>query len=38
MDKEKVRVNEPEYLGYVEKYFGKLGEQCRGMMCKDGGR
>lgn len=37
MDKEKVRVNEPEYLGYVEKYFGKLGEQCRGMMCKDGG-
>ncbi len=37
MGPDKVRVNEPEYLGYVEKYFGKLGEQCAGMMCRDGG-
>ncbi len=32
-----VRTNAPEYLTWVKAFYGKLGEQTRGMMCKDGG-
>ncbi|MBQ7943411.1 MAG: beta-galactosidase [Lachnospiraceae bacterium] len=31
------RVDDPKYLEYVRKFWSKLAEQAKGMMCKDGG-
>ena len=31
------RSNDPGYLDYVKRYYGKVGEQLKGMMFKDGG-
>lgn len=31
------RTNDPVYLDYVRKFWGKLAEQAEGMMCGDGG-
>ena len=31
------RTDDPAYLALVKKFFGKIGEQSEGMMCKDGG-
>ena len=31
------RRNDPQYLLYVQRYFGKIGEQLRGLLWKDGG-
>jgi len=31
------RSNDPAYLNYVKRYYGKLGEQLKGLMFKDGG-
>ena len=36
-DKSALRSNDPDYLAYVEKLYGAYGEQCRGLMAKDGG-
>ncbi|MBN2164395.1 MAG: beta-galactosidase [Pontiellaceae bacterium] len=32
-----IRSNSPQYLELVEKLFGAYGEQCKGLMAKDGG-
>ncbi|NLB91271.1 MAG: hypothetical protein GX786_08660 [Clostridiales bacterium] len=31
------RTNDPAYLAQVQSFYQKLGEQSKGMMCKDGG-
>jgi hypothetical protein len=31
------RSNDPAYLAYVKRYYGKLGEQLKGLMFEDGG-
>lgn len=31
------RRNDPLYLSYVQRYFGQIGEQVRGLLWKDGG-
>lgn len=33
----KVRTNDPAYLKLVETFYRKIGEQAKGMMCRDGG-
>ncbi len=33
----KLRENDPVYLSYVQRYFGALFDNCRGLMAKDGG-
>lgn len=36
-EKLQVRTDDPAYLEKVRRFWGKLGEQAEGMMCKDGG-
>jgi beta-galactosidase len=31
------RRNDPQYLSYVQRYFGQVGEQVKGLLWKDGG-
>jgi beta-galactosidase len=31
------RRNDPQYLSYVQRYFGQIGEQVKGLLWKDGG-
>ena len=31
------RVNDPAYMAYVERYYGEIGKQLRGLLWKDGG-
>ncbi len=31
------RKNDPKYLAYVQRYFGQIGEQVKGLLWKDGG-
>ncbi len=31
------RRNDPQYLSYVRRYFGQIGEQVKGLLWKDGG-
>lgn len=33
----KVRTNDPAYLKLVETFYRRIGEQAKGMMCRDGG-
>jgi hypothetical protein len=33
----KLREDDEKYLSYVKKYWSKIAEQSKGMMCKDGG-
>ena len=33
----KTRCNDPAYLSYVERYFGQIGTQLKGLLWKDGG-
>lgn len=34
---ERIRRNDPIYLGYVRRYFGEIGRQLKGLLWKDGG-
>lgn len=37
LTKTAVRQNDPEYLKYVTRFFGQIGEQTKGLLWKDGG-
>jgi beta-galactosidase len=37
MDKRSTRQNDPEYLSYVRRFYGEIGQQVKGLFWKDGG-
>lgn len=37
MQKRSTRQNDPEYLSYVKRFYGEIGQQVRGLFWKDGG-
>jgi hypothetical protein len=37
LSKTVTRRNDPQYLSYVQRYFGQIGEQVKGLLWKDGG-
>jgi hypothetical protein len=37
LTKAATRRNDPQYLSYVRRYFGQVGEQVKGLLWKDGG-
>ncbi|MCV9387336.1 beta-galactosidase [Reichenbachiella ulvae] len=32
-----IRSNDPDYLSYVDRLYGEIGKQCKGLLYKDGG-